>query len=395
MLQLPNNCRAGNFSVHPANWKSPSAKWNNPWRISYWFFDDNLNKKVKVVIKGMNRLRSLKEKQELTQKLKDHELDLILVEGYNPVTKNCSVIVQPEISGTTPVIDALQHAFTKLRIERPSDIKSCLKYVFAAINDLRLQKTAIRDIKRRHIKAILERCGEDKKRWSASSYNHYRSYLSMLFRELVEMEAIEANPVRDISRQKQVRLFRLELDKEKERPIVRAHLSKHYPLFWRFVNIFFHSGSRITELLRLKPADVDIPGQRFKVLVKKGGGHREQWRPIKDVVLQDWKEALATAGETDYIFSKGLQPGATSIGSIQVTKRWRVHVKKKLGIKADLYSLKHSNLDEMAEALQKHHDTMDKVKDAAGHSGKVVTMIYTQGEVNRQDKTVRTIANEF
>jgi hypothetical protein len=142
---------------------------------------------------------------------------------------------------------------------------------------------------------------------------------------------------------------------------------------------------------------VDLQGHRFKVLVKKGRDIREQWRTIKDLAMKDWSESVAAAADDEFIFSEGLVAGKLIIRPSQVTKRWRVHVKKKLGIKADLYSLKHSNLDETAAALQKHSEAMDQVRRAAGHSekGKLITMVYTQGEENREHLTVQKIMNEF
>jgi len=61
----------------------------------------------------------------------------------------------------------------------------------------------------------------------------------------------------------------------------------------------------------------------------------------------------------DYIFSKYLETGKTSNRPEQITRRWKRHVKDKLGIEADFYSLKHLNTDETAALLD--------LGDAAAH----------------------------
>jgi len=68
MQHLPNNCRAGKISVYPKNWKTVSANKNLIWRIWYRFYDDNLKKIRKVVIKGMNSIDDLIIKNILTWK---------------------------------------------------------------------------------------------------------------------------------------------------------------------------------------------------------------------------------------------------------------------------------------------------------------------------------------
>jgi integrase len=217
----------------------------------------------------------------------------------------------------------------------------------------------------------------------------------MLFKELVELETIDSNPVRDISKKKTVHKMRQELT-PKERAIVRKHLSVNYPSFWNFVNIFFHSGSRETELLRLKVSDIDLAGHRFKVLVKKGKQGREQWRPIKDIILPDWQKLVTGAPLSDYLFSVGLKPGPVKIRPDQLNRRWNKHVKIKLGITADLYSLKHSNLDEMAEALQAEKEAVKEASEFAGHTTPVITIKhYLKGGSERKGKAAQGVRNEF
>ena len=46
-----------------------------------------------------------------------------------------------------------------------------------------------------------------------------------------------------------------------ERQKVKEHLQPNHPSFYRYVQIFFHSGGRSTELLGMQGKDVDLDSQ--------------------------------------------------------------------------------------------------------------------------------------
>lgn len=382
----------GEISVRPKNWKSLNANAKLLWKIQYWFYDDNLGKRKLVPIKGMNRLITLTEKQEFVKEMIAYEKDLLLQQGWNYITK--SFYVPSEISGATPVIDALQFAFGKLKVECIADVRHCLECVKTVINTLGFARHTIREINAVHIEMILEKCGEDKEKWSESSYNHYRSYLLMLFKKLKKFRAVTSNPVKDVEKQVETKRIRKVLTKE-ERRVVKEYLQANEPDFWTFTHIFFHSGSRETEMMNLKTEDVDLSRHRFKILIKKGKSPREEWRPIKDIVLNEWRMLMKKAASGEFIFSKGLKPGVVKINASQISRRWR-RIKKLLGITADFYAFKHSNLDEMSEALQKHKEAVKQASEFAGHTTPVITLKhYLTGEEQRQQDTVKKVWNEF
>ncbi len=73
----------------------------------------------------------------------------------------------------------------------------------------------------------------------------------ILFKELLELETIESNPIRDLSKRKTIKKLR-ELLSDKEREKIDKYLKLNFYIFWRFVNIFFHSGARESEMLALR-----------------------------------------------------------------------------------------------------------------------------------------------
>jgi integrase len=399
MLHLQNGCSCSNPSISPKNWNDKGASVTQDWYIQYYFHDPEYKEKYPrgkfcVIKNGVNYYKTLAERRCAIKTLLKNEIDMLVHDCYNPITGQSIAPVEIiyEIPPTTLFIPALKSAAAKLIIVQSSkdDLKSCLKYIFIGIKQLRLDGLEISQVKRRHIKMLLENFAITKKKWSAHTYNKYRAYLMMLFKYLIEVEATEVDPVYKISKQKIIRKIRITLTGP-ERVKVENHLQNNYPEFHRFMHIFFHSGGRLTELMQLRKVDVDLENQTYKSIIKKGGGSIEKKRTIKNIALPLWKELHNMAMDGDFIFSKGLVPGAKSIRTEQITRRWEEHVKIKLGIKADFYSLKHSNLDEIAMHLD-----LQSAAAMAGHtSTAMVISHYAQGEQARQHERLKAVGNAF
>ncbi|WP_018611898.1 tyrosine-type recombinase/integrase [Segetibacter koreensis] len=204
----------------------------------------------------------------------------------------------------------------------------------------------------------------------------------------MELEAIDYNPVREVSKKNGVKLLRNVLTLE-ERAVIDNYLREHDKAFWVFTHIFFQSGARLTELMKVRLDDVNIAKQTFKVIVIKGRSKKEVLKPIKNVALPFWIEAIKNAAPGQYIFSEGLIPGDEPIRTDQVTKRWSRHIKKKLKIKGDFYSLKHSNLDETAALLS----LADASAMASHTSVNVTRKFYAVGEQERQNERLKNLDN--
>jgi len=316
-----------------------------------------------------------------------------LKDGWNPITGLYmeSDAITYEIKPTTPFAKALKASFDRLQVPKVTrySIKSCLKYVTKAIEQLRFNFLDIQAVRRRHIKLILEQCEKNQDRWSAQSFNHYRAYLMMMFKELVDLDTIELNPVTAIEKKPVKRKKRTELT-DKERELVDEHLEKVDPRFRLYIYIFFHSGSRIAELARVKGRDVDMNNQRFLVTVEKRKVHVEVWKPMKNLVYDYWAEMIKDCGPDDYVFSHGIKPGKESALPEYFTKRWKRVVKDSLGITADLYSLKHSNMEETAKIIN-----IKRAQHMASHTSEATSKLYAQGERAREDEDLKLVNNEF
>lgn len=395
MIQLANGNRYSGISVTPKNWKTASASLKTNWHISYRYYSKENSKPKHVKIKGgINRFKTLEERRAAIKQLMQNEIDLIEKKGYNPFynvidTKTGSdYIISPDCG----LMESLKQASERLKL-RPStqsDIKSVLKGVGKAATKAGIDEKPISEVQRRHIIIILDEAATVVKNWSDKRFNKYRAYLLMLFNELVAVQALDFNPVTPIKKRAEVKKIRETLTAE-DRERVKAVLKRSYPNFYRFLQIFFHSGAREIELLRLKKEDVNLQEQYFKLTVYKRKMPVEEKRPIKTIALPYWSELMNATLPGQYLFSKFLLPGDFSISAAQITRRWRTHIKKKLGIKADFYSLKHLNLDEVTEQF-----SMEMASKLAGHSStKMVEEVYAVGHKERIMQKIREIDNQF
>ena len=388
---LPNNCNCSKPSVYPKNWKScKTSALKKKWYIQYYFRDPEFKEKYTygklIIIKsGINEYHTLGERRAAVKALLEDEIAR-LQNGWNPITNKTTTQfeVDYEIDPFTPASKALDKAYERIKAAPStlSDLRSAKKYFNKSLRQLRIDSFYIKDIKRRHVRATLENLTE-RNDLSNARYNKIRAYIMMLFAELVETETIEMNPVKEIKKLKTVKKIKTILT-EKERQKIDVNLKKNNYTFWRFLQVFFHSGCRETEIMRLKKEDVDIFNLEFKVLVKKGKHYQEEKRAINENVKHLWLELLNEGVKGDYLFSVGLVPGSKNIRPDQITRRWKRHVKDKLNITADFYSLKHLHTDmiaekvnlDMASAVNGHKsNTMAEHHYAVGHKKRILNNI--------------------
>jgi len=399
MIKLPFECYCSDLKVHPKNWQSPKASMKKDWYVYYRFYDPSFKENPKfrkgklVIIKGMNQYKAIQDRQTDTRLVIGEEVGRLKNTAYNPITnKNIEIVSpQPEIEPTTSFITALTMAEKRITasVSTKRDLRSTLKFVTSAAIQLRYSNLPISSISRKHIKQLLLHIdtynGE-----SAYRYNKIRSYLMILYKELIELETVEVNPLRDLSKKKSIQRVR-KLPSIENRQIINEYLHKHQYRFWLFMQIFFHSGARLTEIMQVKRKDVNLKNQYFIITIKKGRTYKEVIRPIKNIALEYWNKAVESATGDDFIFSKGLLPGKFAIQSYQITKRWNRHIKTKLGINEDFYSLKHINLDEIASILN-----INDAAAMASHSSSVVTLKhYAINESQRQNERLKQVENKF
>jgi len=180
------------------------------------------------------------------------------------------------------------------------------------------------------------------------------------YSELIEFEICEANFPQSIKKKKADLKKIRQVITDEEVSAVLAYLEKRRPAFGLYMHCFYHSGARTAEMLTLKKTMVDLTNQRIKFLIKKGRRYTEVFRPIPDIAVPFWVEAMKNAKDDDFIFGIGFVPGPKMMNRHLVTHWWNNCIKHgedengKLlfpGI-ADFYTLKHKKVSDLRDELR-------------------------------------------
>lgn len=257
-----------------------------------------------------------------------------------------------DIQGNLPCIHAFRLATEKLKIsdKYKKDIRIVVNRLEPMFEKQGYADIPINNLTRSQLKRVLEAL-----ELSPIYFNRVKASLSSIFNELVQYECCEINITRDIAKKKETKLVRKTLTDDELLNIKNYLKEKHYT-FYRYMMIFFYSGARTSELLRLKAKDVSLEKQEFKVYILKGSGkYQEVVKVILPAVIPMWKNILEEVKDPEeYLFAKNLQPGLSPITPIQISRRWRIRVKDIIKVDADFYSLKHLFLDKLDEFDQRH-----------------------------------------
>lgn len=376
-------CSYSNLWVHPKNWRTTKSKnaLEQNWYVECKFYDPEYKIKYPKGFsfrKKLNRFKTLSERKAAIEILLEQIPVLFEEKHFNPITKK---YMKPMFGSHTEelsnmwFIDALEYIYPKLAItpKTKKDIKSTVR----ALRSVGIKMyPALRacEIHSGHIRDML-----DYLEISNSRFNKHLSYLSIVFNELVEKRVLFHNPIRDIKRRKEIKRIRRTMTLKDFKEVLSILKKDHYS-FYIYSVIFFYSGARSSELLKLKAKDVDIKNQEYKVVIKKGREYKETIKVIVKDSIPYWKEVLKDVDDENlFIFSKGLVPGAESIQPYQITKRWKRLVKDKYDIEADFYSLKHLFLDLIDESYS------DFSSEIASHtSNEITNKFYLTGKKKRE-----------
>ena len=390
--KLIYGCSYSEIWVHPKNWKTAKSKkdLNKNWYVECKYYDpDYIDKYPKgfPYRKKLNRFKTLKERKEAAEIL-FVQIKLLFEEKlYNPITKK---YMKPKTAssdklGEMWIVESLEATYPYLPITdiTKKDIRSTVNSFHRVAKKL-YPALMTKDVHSGHIRDIL-----DFMDISNNRFNKHLSYLSIVFNELVEKLALFHNPIRDIRKRKTVKKVRKILDIKEFKNILDILEKDHYT-FYLYTMIFFYSGSRSSELMKLQVKDVDLRNQEYKIVIQKGKEYVETMKAIIKPAVPFWKEVISKAkSKNDYVFSKGLVPGPNSIKSYQITKRWKRLVKEKYGIQEDFYALKHLFLDLMDSKIE--NNELNLSSKLASHTTPGITnSVYL---VNRKKREMEMLKN--
>ena len=360
-----------------------------------WYVHFRYNKKQFRYRFNLNEIDNL-EKKEMEFQILCEVLHEDLKKGWNPNIKEI-----PETKTNYTIASALDFAIEKKRPniakKTASGYEGTIKFIKKAVKALRLNDLPITEVKRVHIKTIMEKA-QSQRNWTNNAYNKHLNQLKAVLSELIQYDIIEANPAHNIKNLRvEESIAHIPATDEQMKLIKKELLHNHYN-FYIYILIIYNLGIRPTEILSIKLSMIDM--ERDLIIlppnITKG---RKKYRTLP--ITTQLKEFLISLQFENlpkdyYLFGSFREVGKGNIGKHvdfipaptqlkrdTATKRWEKIVKIGLKINVTMYSMKKYGANKKAEA----GISIDAIQGTFGHSKKETTLIYLtkQNEINRKE----------
>lgn len=362
---------------------------NKPWFVFFRY--DGVLVRKKYGINYINNYNSRLAEANLICKA----LHQKLIEGWNPFLGDAFF----EFGEKMTIPEAL-----KFSMEKKTEISKntidhynlMVKWTIEAVEKLHMQNAYVSDIKRPHIKMIMETIKKSRK-WSNKAYNKNLGYLRAIFSELIEWNIIEHNPASKIKSLKVAKTIANIPATDEQTQIIKAHLQENWFHYYIFIITIFHTGMRPEEILQIKINMIDTKKQQINLPPEITKTDIYRIVPINKFLLQYFNNIdLNKYPKYYYLFgtqrgnkrNRGISPttdfvpASNNLHCDTATKLWRKLVKIKLGIDVNMYSMKHLGADKKILAGVE----LDALKELYGHTSKFTTLTYAKivKEVNRK-----------
>lgn len=401
---LRNGCSRTEVFISPKNYNSLKSKTDlkKDWFVECRFYDPLFLAKYPNGFQFRKRppkQETLSAQKNVMKKYKGLMETYLDLQHFNPITKRFMVDESGLLSPTSDFKSALFLGLKKITGTKKhiAQVEYAVIRFTKGLDDLAYSFLNISDVKIHHIKNTLEYL-----KLPDNYYNKFRSYIMGIFKELIQYGCINHNPLREISKKKCLTKPRM-IFSDTKLQIVFNYLKNNYYDFYRYGKIFFYSGGRSTELLRVQKKHVDIENQEYVVEIQKGKHYVWEVKVITDEALPYWKEIIGLCStDEDYLFTVKQMPGKTPIQSAAITRRWNRLVKSKkikdengneISVTEDFYSLKHLFLEKIEEKQQNNDfaPIINLAQIAGSHTTNRTTGIYAIGRKKRENEILKKV----
>jgi len=350
-----------------------------------WYVYFRYEGKLKRYSLGINYIHDL-QKREIEANALAKALLQKLKANWNPNI--------PELEFSKPnytFIAALKFALEKkkpnLSAKTISGYTGTFNFVNDAITSLGLKTMPITEIKRAHIKILMEEMAKQKS-WSNKAYNKHLNHIKAILSELIQWDVLEFNPAHNIKN-----LPTQEIDANipatpKQHKIIKETLENQYPNFYKFIITIFHTGIRPAEILQIKISMIDLQNQEITLPKEITKTKKKRIVPINNHLFHYLqKMEISEIPANYYLFGSHRSPGKGNVGSFEdfipgptaikrdtATKRWHKIVKVDLGINVNMYSNKHAGANAKILAGM----PLDALRELYGHTSKLMTEKYAK-----------------
>ncbi len=182
------------------------------------------------------------------------------------------------------------HDFTLARLESenaPEKTVRQYRIAFRVLSELYDGSTDIHSLKRDVVSKFKMRCIEHG--MAADSVNTYCAYIRAAFEDLVKSDLLELNPFHHFKKvQKRVSKKR-HLTKKESLHFLDILNSWENETARRLLRIILYQGLRLSEVLKIEPADVDLEYRALNALNVKSKDKHKRWMPIHPKAFDDLK----------------------------------------------------------------------------------------------------------
>lgn len=347
---------------------------------------------------GKNKIENL-AKREIEYREVCRLLLIDLKSGWNP---NLPEGVQ--MQNDMYIIEALRFALEKkkpnIAKKTYSNYDGTINFIETASIKLGLDRLKIIDLKRMHVKLIIEKA-KSINDWSNKAHNKHLNHFKAVLSELIEFDIIEDNPAFKVKNLRVEDSIAHIPPTDQEWKIIKTELKNNHRNFYNFISVIFHLGIRPEEILKIRLSMVDMDKNKI-TLPPNITKNRKKYRilPInqylkKDLETMNFRElpqdyflfgsfkesGLGNRGKNQFL--PDFIPGYTHINRDTATRKWEKVVKIGLKIDCTMYSIKKYGANKKASA----GISTEAIQGVFGHSKMETTLIYLteQDEINRKE----------
>jgi integrase len=360
----------------------------------YWYVHFRYEGKQYRIKHSYNRIVDLKERQIYFEELAK-ELLKDLKAGWNPTV--AEVVNQKNDLALIPALRfSLEKKAPTISKKTLSEYTGSVNFIETAVNKLGMQAFKITDVKRVHVKLIIEKAKEQRE-WTNKAHNKHLNHFKAVLSELIQWDIIEVNPAFNVKNLPVAAADANNPASLEDIERIKKELQMNHANFYTFVISLFHTGIRPAELLQIRLSNINLERKEITLDAENTKTNKKRIVPINDHLLKYYESMdFQNLPKDYYLFGSFREEGKGNIGKLEdfipaptkikrdtATRRWETIVKKGLGIDATLYSMKHHG----ANAKILAGVNLDALKDLFGHTSKLMTEKYVTDlkEINRRE----------
>lgn len=356
----------------------------------YWYVHFRYEGKQFRETMGLNKIADLKQRESEYKDL-CRLLLIDLTNGWNPNLPN-NIQHQDKMKFIEALKFALEKKKNNISAATYSSYKGTIKYLEIASTILKLNNLKIIETKRVHIKLLMEEARKLRK-WSDNAYNAHLLHLKIILTVLTKWDIIESNPASKIDSLKTDKESNFNAPaSEKNMEVIKKELIEKDYNFYIFCITIFHTGIRISELLKVTIGMINLENNEFNLPGTITKNKKSRTVPINKYLKEELKKMNFSKLPNDYYLFGNLKktgkgkrakenknlpdfiPSPYQVVRKTATTRWEDIIKKGLGINMNLYAMKHYGADKKILA----GIDMDSLRELYGHSSHLMTEKYAK-----------------